>query len=85
MHFSLLSFLLVLAMGQLMNAMVPSSSAELLLSIFGAGIFSMFIIVDTQMIMHRTSPEDYMLATVELYMDILNLFLHILRILGERK
>lgn len=81
----LLSFLLVLVLGQLMNAMVPSSSGELLLAIFGAGLFSMFIIVDTQMIMQRTSPEDYMLATVELYMDILNLFLHILRILGERK
>ncbi|OQR68515.1 protein lifeguard 4-like [Tropilaelaps mercedesae] len=81
----LLSFLLVLILGQLMNALFPSSSGELLLSIFGAGLFSMFIVVDTQMIMHRSSPEDYMLATVELYMDILNLFLHILRILGERK
>lgn len=68
-----------------MNAIFPSSSGELLLSIFGAGLFSIFIIVDTQLIMHRSSPEDYMLATVELYMDILNLFIHILRILGERK
>ncbi|XP_022648726.1 protein lifeguard 4-like isoform X2 [Varroa destructor] len=81
----LLSFLLVLILGQLMNAIFPSSSGELLLSIFGAGLFSIFIIVDTQLIMHRSSPEDYMLATVELYMDILNLFIHILRILGERK
>ena len=81
----LLSFLLVLITGQFMNAVFPSTSGDFLLSVFGAALFCVFIIVDTQLIMQRTSPEDYMLATVDLYMDILNLFLHILRILGERK
>lgn len=35
-----------------------------------------------QMIMYKVSPEEYILATITLYMDIINLFLHILRILG---
>jgi FtsH-binding integral membrane protein len=36
------------------------------------------------MLMHKHSPEEYIVASVNLYLDILNLFLHILRILGER-
>jgi len=51
----------------------------------GAFVFSLFIIFDTHMLMHKHSPEEYIVASVNLYLDILNLFLHILRILGERK
>jgi len=51
----------------------------------GAILFSMFIIFDTHMIMHKVSPEEYIHASVNLYLDIINLFLHILRLLGERK
>ncbi len=42
-----------------------------------------FIIFDTQMIMHRVSPEDYIMATIQLYLDIINLFIEILRILNH--
>lgn len=38
-----------------------------------------------QMMMHKLSPEEYILATINLYLDILNLFLELLRIFGERK
>jgi len=51
----------------------------------GAILFSLFIIFDTHMIMHKVSPEEYIHASVNLYLDIINLFLHILRLLGERK
>jgi FtsH-binding integral membrane protein len=34
-----------------------------------------------QMLMQKLSPEEYIDATICLYMDIINLFLHILRIL----
>ena len=33
------------------------------------------------MIMHRLSPEEYIVATIELYLDIINLFIEILKIL----
>lgn len=33
------------------------------------------------MIMQKVSAEEYILATITLYMDILNLFMYILRIL----
>ena len=63
----------------------PGELMERGIAIGGAVLFSFFIIVDTQMMLHKLSPEEYMLAAINLYLDILNLFLHILRILGERK
>ncbi len=35
------------------------------------------------MIMHRLSPEEYIVATIELYLDIINLFIEILKILDK--
>jgi len=49
----------------------------------GAGLFCLFIVFDTHMIMKRISPEEYILAAINLYLDIINLFLEILRIMGE--
>lgn len=40
-----------------------------------------FIVYDTQMIMTRVNPEDYIMATIMLYLDIINLFIEILKIL----
>lgn len=55
-----------------------------LIAVGGAILFSLFIVFDTHMMMHKLSPEEYMLAAINLYLDILNLFLHILKLLGER-
>ena len=46
-------------------------------------LLSGFIIYDTQMIMTRVSPEEYIIATIELYLDIINLFIEILKILEK--
>ncbi len=62
-----------------------SEMVDLAIGIGGAVIFSMFIIFDTYMISHRVSPEEYIHAAVSLYLDILNLFLHLLRIFGEAR
>ena len=48
----------------------------------GAALFSLYIVYDVYMISKRTSPDDYVPAAIELYLDIANLFLHILRILA---
>ena len=42
-----------------------------------------FIIYDTQMSMTRVSPEEYIIATIKLYLDIINLFIEILKILEK--
>jgi len=58
---------------------------DLGIAIAGAVLFSLFIIYDTHMVMHKVSAEEYIHASINLYLDIINLFLHILRILGDRK
>jgi len=56
----------------------------------GAIIFSVYLIIDTQMMMggeHKfsISPEEYVFAAICIYLDILNLFLYILKIVGKKK
>jgi len=49
----------------------------------GALTFSGYIIYDTWRLQKQFSYDDYIGATIELYLDIVNLFLYILRILLE--
>ena len=64
---------------------VWSETLEFVLSIGGALIFCGFIIFDTHMIMHKLSPEEYIMGAVNLYLDFINLFLHILRIMQSAR
>ncbi|XP_010596896.1 protein lifeguard 4 isoform X2 [Loxodonta africana] len=58
-----------------------SETMELVLAAGGALLFCGFIVYDTHSLMHRLSPEEYILAAISLYLDIINLFLHLLRLL----
>lgn len=69
---------------------VPHIKAlELLISGAGAVLFSCFLVVDIQMLMDgkrvQLSPDDYIFAALNLYLDIINLFLYILRALNESR
>ncbi|XP_067007017.2 protein lifeguard 4 [Anabrus simplex] len=79
--FGLFAGLCVLLVGGVLQLLIGSSVLELVISIAGAFLFSLFIIYDTQMLMQKLSPEEYILATINLYLDIVNLFLYILRTL----
>lgn len=53
----------------------------------GALIFSIYLIYDTQMMMggkhkYSISPEEYVFASLSLYMDVVNIFIYILTIIG---
>ncbi|XP_063725010.1 protein lifeguard 1-like [Symsagittifera roscoffensis] len=53
----------------------------------GALVFSAYLVIDTQMMIggkHRysLSPEEYIFAAINLYLDIINIFLYILTILS---
>ena len=66
----------------LVNIFVPFSRAvDGVYASLIAIVFCGFIIFDTHNILHNCSPEDYIVASVDLYLDVLNLFLAILRIL----
>ncbi|GAA6018547.1 hypothetical protein JCM10207_007213 [Rhodosporidiobolus poonsookiae] len=49
----------------------------------GVLIFSAYIIFDTHLLLNRLHVDDWVLACVSLYLDILNLFLQILRLLSD--
>ena len=56
----------------------------------GALIFSLYIVYDTQLMMggkhkYSISPEEYIFASLSLYLDIVNLFLYLLMIVGAVK
>ena len=52
-------------------------------SLFGALLFSGYFIFDTWQITERLGYDDHILASITLYLDILNLFLFILRLLSR--
>ena len=54
-----------------------------LYSWLGTLVFCGYVVIDTQMIMNKFGVDDYIIAAIELYLDILNLFLYILSILTE--
>jgi FtsH-binding integral membrane protein len=68
-----------------MSAFFPyNSTVELGYGVICALIFSGYILVDTQMIMRHYHVEEEIAAAISLYLDIINLFLAILRILNSQ-
>jgi len=62
-----------------------SKTIELIYGVAGALIFSGYILVDTQLIMRHYHVEEEIAASISLYLDIINLFLAILRILNSQQ
>lgn len=64
--------------------------AHMIYDILGILIFVFYIIFDTQLIIggnhkEQFSIDDYVFAALNLYLDLINLFLHLLSLLGERR
>ena len=57
-------------------------------SLLGLGVFSSYLVYDTQLILGRQQikyrPGDYLLATINIYLDIINLFIFILDLINGR-
>jgi FtsH-binding integral membrane protein len=73
--------------GILPHGFLPYSEA--MYSILGAGMFSLYLAHHTRLIVSGKSAKfqlnekDYILGAMSVYSDIINIFLYILRILGE--
>jgi len=70
-------------------AIFPSNIMNVVYASLGAVIFSCYIVVDTQLMMggkhkYALDPEEYVFASLNLYLDIINLFLMILSLVGDR-
>merc|ERR1712071_311650 len=85
---ALLAVLVVFILAGFVAAFFPQTrTVRLVYAIIGAIIFSLYIVFDTQMMIggnHKYSldPEEYVFASLNLYLDIINLFLYILQIIG---
>ncbi|KAM6215938.1 protein lifeguard 4 isoform 1-T1 [Rhynchocyon petersi] len=77
----LFTLLWILCLSGFLRLFFYSETVELVFAAGGALLFCGFIIYDTHSLMHRLSPEEYILAAISLYLDVINLFLHLLRLL----
>uniref|UniRef100_A0A336LQ22 CSON000213 protein n=1 Tax=Culicoides sonorensis TaxID=179676 RepID=A0A336LQ22_CULSO len=74
----------------LVGIFFPGKTMSMVYGFFGAILFSFYLIYDTQKMMggehkYSISPEEYIFAALNLYLDIINLFLHILRIIAASR
>ncbi len=74
--------LLALLIAGFVMFFVGSTVANTLYCIVGILIFSGYVLYDTSQIMNHLEPGQEAVGAIELYLDILNLFLFVLRLLG---
>jgi len=80
-------FLFAGIMGLLTTSLVQiflpfNSTVDLAIAGFSVILFSGFILYDTQQIQKRMSPDDHIVAALNLYVDVIQLFLSVLRVVS---
>ncbi|KAF8160722.1 UPF0005-domain-containing protein [Crassisporium funariophilum] len=76
--------LIALCMTGLVGIFIPfSRTMDLIFAIGGCLLFSGYIVYDTYTINRRLSPDEYIMGAISLYLDFINLFISILRLLND--
>lgn len=65
----------------------PGKTIILIYASLGALLFSLYLVYDTQLMIggkhkYSISPEEYIFAALNLYLDVVNIFIYILTIIG---
>ncbi|KAH8416211.1 hypothetical protein KR222_011352 [Zaprionus bogoriensis] len=86
----LLAFLVVFFIFGIVAIFVKGKIITLVYASFGALLFSVYLIYDTQLMMggehkYSISPEEYIFAALNLYLDVVNIFIYILTIIGASR
>ena len=86
----LVSLLVVFVLFGMFAILTPSRTTYIFYASLGAFVFSLYIVLDTQMMLggdhkYSLSPEEYVFAALNLYLDIINLFLYLLAIIGSMR
>ncbi|XP_065585965.1 protein lifeguard 1-like [Cyrtonyx montezumae] len=85
----LLVCLVVLMLFSVLCIFLRNRIVEIVYASVGALLFTCFLAVDTQLTLGNKqlalSPEEYIFAALNLYTDIINIFLYILAIVGRAK
>lgn len=80
-----IGLLVLIGMGLMMAFFPYSYPMQVLLAGLGIALFSGYIMYDTSTMVHYMTPDDAIVAAVQLYLDILNLFLCLLQLLSARE
>ncbi|EDW81683.1 uncharacterized protein Dwil_GK19213 [Drosophila willistoni] len=84
----LLCCLVILTIFGIVAIFANTKLSTLIYASFSALLFSAYLIYDTQLMMggkhkYSISPEEYIFAALNLYLDVVNIFMDILTILGS--
>ncbi|GAA5963680.1 hypothetical protein JCM21900_001976 [Sporobolomyces salmonicolor] len=80
----LYTFLLVFFFTSIVGIFMPwNQTFDMIMAGMGVLLFAGYILFDTHMLFNRLHVDDWVVACVSLYLDILNLFLQILRLLSD--
>jgi modulator of FtsH protease len=79
--YGIIGLVLIGILSWFVRPLMMSPQFNMLYCLAGVAIFTGFALYDFSNIKLRYGPNDYVIATVQLYLDFLNLFLFILRIL----
>lgn len=79
--------LIVLLIFGIFALIFPGKVIILVYASLGALLFSLYLVYDTQLMMggkhkYSLSPEEYVFAALNLYIDIVHIFMYILAIIG---
>jgi FtsH-binding integral membrane protein len=77
--------LFVLILASLLNIFFQNQTAHLWIAAVGVLIFSGLLVFDTWRLRNVYGPDDYIQAAVQIYLDLLNMFMFILALLGGRR
>ncbi|XP_022917967.2 protein lifeguard 1 isoform X1 [Onthophagus taurus] len=82
--------LIVFILFGIIAAFFPGKTLTLVYASLGALIFSVYLVYDTQLMLggkhkYSISPEEYIFAALNLYLDVINIFLYILTIIGAAR
>ena len=87
----LLAVLVGLIITGFVNMFIQNNVLQMICAGVGAILFSCYIVYDTQLIVggshkkYQFSVDDYVFAAITLYLDIINLFLYLLELIGGRR
>jgi len=76
--------LIALCLTSVVAIFIPfSRTMDIIFALGGTLLFSGYIVYDTYLINKRLSPDEYISGAISLYLDFINLFINILRLLND--
>jgi FtsH-binding integral membrane protein len=69
----------------LLNVFFQNAAVDLWLASVAVLLFSGLLLYDTWRLRNLYGPDEYVGAAVQIYLDLLNMFMAILRIMGNRR